>query len=114
MIEEKNEKLVNFYLDVELKKELDIISKRDGKSLKEIYTELSTEFVRDHKDGNDQHTLDSFSENEDFVGFPSVAISYQNKKDYIERNCQVDGRLTDFGKTLLGHVIQYYTELMKL
>jgi hypothetical protein len=111
---EENDKLVNFFMRKDLKTELDILSKREGRSLKEIFNEVIEDYVKAHKEGNPQHLMESFIENEDFVGFPSVAIDFEKKKAYIEKNCQVDGRLTDFGKELLGHVTQYYSVLMKL
>jgi len=113
-MEEIVEKLVNFELDVKIKKELDIISKRDGVSLKEILGALVADYVKAHKDGNDQHLMTNFIENEDFTGFPSIAISFMNKKEYVQKYLQADGRLNTLGVEMWGHVNQWFSELQKL
>ena len=70
-----------------------------------------------HKEGNPQHDLKKFMENEDFVGFPSIAIDKIKKEEYIKNNCLKKdietGELvfTDFGKELWNHVTQWYYEL---
>ena len=114
MGEEKHERLVNFHLDDETKKELDILSKREGRSLKAIFNELAKEYVRVHKEGNPQHLLTSFQENEDFTGFPSMAIEYRKKKAWIKKYCNEDGRMNDMGKELWGHILQWKAEMQKL
>ena len=114
MIDKKDEKLVNFFLDIETKKELDILSKREGRSLKDIFAELATEYVKIHKEGNPQLLLTEYQENEDFVGFPSMAIAYPKKKTWIKKYCNEDGRMNDMGKELWGHVLQWQIELEKL
>lgn len=108
-----SEKLVNFELDVDIKTELDIISKRDGKTLKVIFNDFAREYVKIHKEGNEQHLLTSYTENEDFRGFPSMGIDYINKKNYIKKYLQKDGRLNRLGEELWGHIIQWQTELQK-
>ncbi len=107
------EKLVNFELDTTIKTELDIISKRDGKSLKMIFGEFAREYVKIHKEGNEQHLLTSYTENEDFRGFPSMAIDKINKKNYIQKYLQKDGRLNAMGQELWGHILQWQAELQK-
>ena len=42
------EKIVNFFLEEAKKKKLDVISKRDGKSLKDIFTEVIDEYNKIH------------------------------------------------------------------
>ena len=79
------DKLVNFFLDEEKKRELDILAKREGRTLKEIFTEITEEYLKIHKEGNPQHLITSFQDNEDFMGFPSMAVSLENKRKYLER-----------------------------
>jgi len=111
--EEEEEKLFNFYMEKSTKTELLIIAARDGSSLKEILNGLAKDYVKKHKEGNDQILLTSYTENEDFAGFPSMGIDYVNKKNYIETYLQKDGTLNELGKVLWGHVNQWFQELQK-
>ena len=107
------EEEVLFYMPKSLKAELKIISARENKSIKEILNEQTSEFVKAHKDGNEQHLITSSMENEDFVGFPSMAIDYRKKKSYSSKYLQKDGRLNDMGKQMWGHVSQWQAILEK-
>ena len=98
-----SEKLVNFVLDEKLKQELDILSKREGRTLKEIFSELVGDYVKTHKEGNPQHLMDSFLENTDFLGFPSIALSKQNKLKWFDSLSVSD---TDKEK-LFWHIQEY-------
>lgn len=101
------DKLVNFFMSEEKKKELDILSKREGRTLKDIINELIDEYIKVHKEGNPQHTLISYQENEDFSGFPSMAVTLENKRKYI-------GNLTPkMEKELYWHVQEWYNLLQK-
>lgn len=83
MIKDKlPEKPVLFWCEEELRKELHIIAARDGDTLKEILTKIVKSYVEAHKDGNEQHLMTNFLENEDFVGFPSMAVDLKVKKEY--------------------------------
>ena len=113
-MEKEEEKEVLFYMPKSLKTELAILAAREGKSIKEIMNEITAEYVKVHKEGNPQHLITKFSENEDFTGFPSMAIDYSKKKTWIEKYCNEDGRLNELGKELWGHVLQWKIELQKL
>ncbi len=111
---EEEEKLFNFFMKKSLKTELAIIAARDGTTLKEILNELAEDYAKKHKEGNDQHLMSSYLENEDFAGFPSMGIDFINKKNYINTYLQKDGRLNDLGKDLWGHILQWQSEMQKL
>jgi len=69
----------------ELKHELDILSARESRTIKEIVTEQIEVYVKTHKEGNPQHLLTQYQDNEDFMGFPAMAISDQNKRIYLQK-----------------------------
>ena len=108
------EKPILFNYDEDKKKELAILAKREGRTLKEILTEIADEYLKVHKDGNPQHLMTNFVENEDFTGFPSMGVSYDMKKKYIKKHLSKDNRMNDLGKELWGHVLQWEKELRKL
>lgn len=110
---EQEEELI-VYIPKSLKDEIKILAVREGKSIKDLVIEMAEEHVKIHKEGNPQHLLTQFQENVDFVGFPSMAIEYSKKKDWIKKFCNEDGRMNDFGKELWGHVLQWKEELQKL
>lgn len=100
-------------MPIELKKEFKILAVREGKSMKDIIIEVLGEYVKIHKDGNPQHLITNFSENEDFKGFPSMGIDYNKKKQYTKKFLQKDGRLNKLGQELWGHTNQWFKELQK-
>jgi len=108
------ERGIMFQCEEALKKELDILSKREGRTLKEIMSELIKEYVKTHKEGNPQHLILKFMENEDFTGFPAMAIDYSKKKEYVLKFLQEDGKLNKLGRELWGHVSQWQLQLEKL
>lgn len=108
------EKPILFNIDEEVKKELAIILARDGGSFKEVMTILVKEYVKLHKEGNSQHLMTTFMENEDAAGYPTIGIDFINKKNYTEKYLQKDGRLNNLGKELWFHVIQWHDILEKL
>jgi len=110
------EKIMNFFIEENIKKDLIILSKREGRTIKEIATELFTEYLKIHKAGNPQHLLNKFLENEDFVGFPSMAVTLEEKRSYLLSQCYdaENERLNTFGKQLWSHVTQWYYEMEKI
>lgn len=110
-----NVPMVHLFVDIEedLKKEVKILAAREGKTVKEIVISQLMSYVKEHKEGNPQHELTKFIENEDFLGFPSIATDYNTKITYIEKHMQKDGRLTQMGKELWGHILQWQKELQK-
>ncbi len=107
------------YINDDLKQDLQMLAIREGRSLKSIITEISIDYVKKHKEGNPQHLITKWQENEDIVGYPSMGIDFESKKGYIARNCVIsneydDLRLNPFGIELWHHVIQWYEELKKL
>lgn len=102
-----------FYMPKSLKTEIKLLAAREGISMKDIMIEATKEHIKIHKPGNPQHLITSSMEDDDFVGFPSMGIGYDKKKDYIKKFLQKDGRINDLGKELLGHASQWTAELMK-
>lgn len=107
------EKLFNFFLDDDVKKELSLLALREGRTLKDILNEQAKEYVKVHKEGNPQHELTSFINNEDFIGFPSIAITPEKKRQYILDNCIDNDKLNEFGKELWFNVCEWYKTLEK-
>ena len=94
------EKLVNFYLDEEKKKQLDIISSRDSKTIKEILTEQVDEYIKIHGEGNAQFVLDKFTD-PDFEGWPAVGESTPKLRTWFmtaskSQIQQLGGKLTQY------------------
>jgi len=69
----------------DLKHELDILAARESRTIKEIITEQIKDYVKTHKEGNPQHLITSSMDNEDFLGFPAMAIKTQNKRTYLKK-----------------------------
>lgn len=110
----EEEDKVYFFMPKALKLELQLLAKREGKTLKEILNEQAADYVKVHKEGNPQHLMLKFLENDDFKGFPAMGIDFEKKKNYSSKYLQNDGRLNNLGKELLGHVSQWNSVLMKL
>ena len=102
-----SEHLVNFHLDDKIKQELDILAKREGRTLKEIFTELVDDYLKIHKEGNPQHLMSSYLENTEFDGFPSIAIDRQNKEKWFNLESIQDKDIT----RLFWHIQEYKTIL---
>ncbi len=75
------EKIVNFFLDEEKKKKLDVISARDGKTIKEILTEVIDEYIKVHDDGNSQFVLDKFQD-PDFEAWPAIGANAEKLRRF--------------------------------
>jgi len=101
------DKLVNFFFDEEKKRELDILAKREGRTLKEIFTEITDEYLKVHKEGNPQHLITSFQNNEDFMGFPSIAVTLENKRKYAD---SMPSKLKD---ELYWHIQEWHNILQR-
>jgi len=76
---------MNFHISEELHYELKILAVRENKKMGEIIVEQVEEYIKIHKEGNPQHLITMFQENEDFMGFPAMSIKHQNKKDYLDK-----------------------------
>ena len=87
------EKLVNFHINAELYHELKILAAREGRKIKDILAEEIAKYVKIHKKGNPQHLMTSFTDNEDFVGFPSMAIDNINKEIWLDKNPKLNDEL---------------------
>ena len=96
-------------IDEKLYQELKILSARENKSIKDILKEEIENYCKIHKEGNPQHTIDTFVLNEDFYGFPSIAIDKKKKAEWINSDRIKEKDLT----SLYWHVQEYKTELEK-
>jgi len=65
--------------------ELKILAVRESRTIREILLEQIDNYIKTHKEGNPQHLITQFQDNEDFMGFPAMAIKTQNKRDYVEK-----------------------------
>lgn len=98
------EKPLLINIDVNIKSEFEIIVKREKSTNKKLLTAIIKEYVEAHKEGNSQHLMTSFLESDDFIGFPSVALSIEQKRTYVEKNLiDKDGKLTELGTKLFYH-----------
>ena len=68
-----------------MNQELKLLAAREGKTVREILTEQALEYVKIHKEGNPQHLLTQYQENEDFLGFPAMSINTEAKKNYLKK-----------------------------
>lgn len=82
-----------FVLDAQTKLELKKIALREGTTLRELLNKAALEYAQAHKEGNSQHLLDSFQNNEDFAGFPSIALDLKGKRKYIAKVLTKDTKL---------------------
>jgi len=78
-------RLMNFQISDELHNELKIMAARENRKMGEIIIEQVEDYVKTHKEGNPQHLLTLYQENEDFMGFPAMAIKTQNKRSYLKK-----------------------------
>ena len=95
-------------LDDDIKHELKLLAARESRTIKEIIIDQIENYIKVHKEGNPQHLMTQFLNNEDFTGFPAIAIEYNKKQSYQSKNCISDNRLNEFGNQLWGHVTQWY------
>jgi len=69
----------------EIHTKLKTLAARENRSMTLILTELAKEYIKAHANGNPQHLLTSYTENEDFLGFPNITLSPQNKRNYLKK-----------------------------
>jgi len=91
-------KLMNFQITEELHTELKIMAARESRKMAEIITEQVENYIKVHKEGNPQHLITSSMDNEDFLGFPAIALSPENKRKYLKKMPE------DMKIELQGHV----------
>ena len=101
------EKLVNFMLEKSLYSKLKALAVRENRTIKDILTEEVERYCKVHDEGNPQHTMDSFSENSDFWGFPSIAIDIDKKSQWITNEKTTD----KVKKALFWHIQEWKTRL---
>lgn len=77
-------KLFNFFLEENIAQDFKILASREGRSMKDILNELIVDYLKQHMEGNPQHLITKWAENEDFVGFPNITLSPHNKRSYLK------------------------------
>jgi len=107
-IEDSGERMTSFVLDAQTLNQFKSIITREGKSMKVMIEDYMKDYNKIHAEGNPQHTIDSFSENEDFKGFPSIAIDKKKKEKWIGLPQNKDEI-----NNLFWHVQEYMTILKK-
>jgi len=87
---------INFNKD--LWHEFKILAARESRPASVIINEIMYDYLEVHKEGNPQHLLTNYTDNEDFMGFPAIALSPENKRKYLKRMPE------DMKVELQGHV----------
>ena len=101
--------LRTFETNEEIYKIFKSICDREGEKVTKKIASMIEDYVKVHKDGNPQHTIDTFVLNEDFYGFPSIAIDKKKKSEWINSDRIKEKDLNE----LYWHVQEYKTELEK-
>jgi len=78
--------LVNFEYDKEKWQQFRLLAMRESRTVKSIITEVIDEYLKIHKEGNPQHLITLFTENEDIQGFSAVGINNEKKQKWIDKN----------------------------
>jgi len=89
---------MNFSISKDLHNELKIMAARESRKMAEIIIEQIENYIKVHKEGNPQHLITSSMDNEDFMGFPAIALSPENKRKYLKKMPE------DMKMELQGHV----------
>jgi len=85
MIRKAPGKMTSFIFEATLLEEFRGMCQREGKSMKEHFEDYMKDHVKVHMEGNPQHLITSSMNNEDFMGFPAMAIKAYNKRSYIKK-----------------------------
>jgi len=62
------------------------IARREGTKMSPLVVKLIEQYVIKHQAGNPQHLITSSIENEDFTGFPAMAVDIKQKREYLKKN----------------------------
>ena len=65
-----SEKFTGVYLDEDMIHEFHLLALKERKKLKELHKNIIEEYVKAHKDGNPQFTIDQFAD-PDFLACPA-------------------------------------------
>jgi len=61
------------------------LARREGTKMSPLIMRIIEEYVSQHQEGNPQHLITSSMNDEDFMGFPAMAINAYNKRSYIKK-----------------------------
>jgi hypothetical protein len=79
-----SEKLVNFRFDEEKYQELKMLALKERTQVKTLVSKLIEDYLKQHKDGNPQFTIDQF-EDPDFVACPAFYRDKNSWKNYMQK-----------------------------
>lgn len=83
------EKLVNFRMDDELYQDLKMLALKERVAVKDLITSMVGEYVKVHKDGNPQYTMDQF-EDPDFIACPAFYRKQSIWEHYMDNATPVE------------------------
>jgi len=78
------EKFCGVHLEEQAIRDLKVIAAKEGKKLKDIHKELILNYVKIHKDGNPQYTIDQF-EDPNFLACPAFHRDYKAWLTYLKQ-----------------------------
>jgi len=76
--------LINFEVTKEIRDELKILAARESRSIKDILTEVSLDYIKVHTEGNPQHLMDNFLDNIDMRGYPALGAKFEEISNWFE------------------------------
>lgn len=79
-----SEKLVNFRFDEGKYNELKMLALKERKPVKSLVSDLITEYIKTHKDGNPQFKITQFDD-PDFIACPAFYRDGRTWENYIKK-----------------------------
>ena len=79
-----SEKLVNFRTEEEEYNELKLLALKERTTVKALLSSLVSDYVKQHKDGNPQFTLEQFGD-PDFIACPAFYRDAKTWENYIKK-----------------------------
>ena len=81
--EKKEYKITALKIPRPLHTEIKKIAAREGRDMKDIFTEQLEKYAKIHGEGNPAYSLDKFVENADFRAYPALADHLQKRKEWF-------------------------------
>ncbi len=79
----KEYKITSLKIPKLLHTEIKKIAAREGRDMKDIFTEQLENYAKIHGEGNPIYPLDKFVENADFKAYPALADSIQKRREWF-------------------------------
>lgn len=77
--------MTSLYMNKDLWHEFKILAARENRPATAIINEIMHEYLKTHKEGNPQHLLTNYTDDEDFLGFPAMSIKTIKKREYLKK-----------------------------